>query len=819
MKEMNKKYIIAVVLSIVMVSFLALASFAFLGSFKKVITNTNVNIIAQNVNNTYFNVTNNVSFALDVDPALMGEDNKNNYVTENTAVLDVSVNPAFDGMSVKCSYDIIFEYDSSSNVYGVSPTPVTTGADKELTLQISGPNGTSDYFEEKNFNLTSRKKTIVSGAEIINSISGMPTVHRWQFTNRFYNLDLDQTALANKSFKGRYYVVNVSCDRYEDNTIYSLIKNRYKNNDTYVKLYSESDASTYANPVYYFNGAVTNNNVLFAGFCWKMVRTTDTGGVKMVYNGALKDVVDSVPLSESEYTNLTNDETYSYTFDSTNKTWTSTNTGTNSSTISFSAPSSGDYVLNYDLSMYNYLSGIYVEIFKDNVSQGKFTGMTEGQILLNNLTTSNIIKVVFTRKNSYTSGNRNNVIFSLAKPTGDLIKSCNNSGKASQLASTKAFNSSHTSPAYVGYKHNTVYSVSSKALIYATSFSGSKIVGDSVTYTYNGLKYILNNTSTVSVSSSNISEMVGKYTCNSSSATSCSNPYYIVGYSGTTIYYYKLSDGNTNGASYSNKNYVFGKSFTFANGTYTLSDTVMLNSDTFISNATSVNTHHYTCLTDGTTCTSIYYIYNITSGGLSHYITLTNGKSVDDALNEMLYADDVNKTDSTIKAYIDTWYKDNMTSYTDKLEDTVFCNDRTMYNQSENGWNPNGGSTSNYLNFKNSSTNYSLACTNETDRFSMSNSKAKLTYPVGLLSAPEVWLAYRNASLSTYYLKTGNWFWLASPNYFDFGSTYSRFVDNSGRVLSTNVISTLGVRPVVSLKPGTGYTSGDGSYTNPFVVE
>ena len=62
----------------------------------------------------------------------------------------------------------------------------------------------------------------------------MPTVHRWQFTNRFYNLDLDQTALANKSFKGRYYVANVSCDRYEDNTIYSLIKKRYKNNDTYV---------------------------------------------------------------------------------------------------------------------------------------------------------------------------------------------------------------------------------------------------------------------------------------------------------------------------------------------------------------------------------------------------------------------------------------------------------------------------------------------------------------------------------------------------------------------------------------------------------
>jgi hypothetical protein len=27
------------------------------------------------------------------------------------------------------------------------------------------------------------------------------------------------------------------------------------------------------------------NNVIFAGQCWQMIRTTDTGGVKMIYNG------------------------------------------------------------------------------------------------------------------------------------------------------------------------------------------------------------------------------------------------------------------------------------------------------------------------------------------------------------------------------------------------------------------------------------------------------------------------------------------------------------------------------------------------------
>lgn len=40
-----------------------------------------------------------------------------------------------------------------------------------------------------------------------------------------------------------------------------------------------------ANPIYYYRGAVTNNNVRFANMCWKIVRTTSTGGIKLLYNG------------------------------------------------------------------------------------------------------------------------------------------------------------------------------------------------------------------------------------------------------------------------------------------------------------------------------------------------------------------------------------------------------------------------------------------------------------------------------------------------------------------------------------------------------
>ena len=37
--------------------------------------------------------------------------------------------------------------------------------------------------------------------------------------------------------------------------------------------------------VYYYRGEISNNNVIWGDKCWKIVRTTATGGVKLIYNG------------------------------------------------------------------------------------------------------------------------------------------------------------------------------------------------------------------------------------------------------------------------------------------------------------------------------------------------------------------------------------------------------------------------------------------------------------------------------------------------------------------------------------------------------
>ena len=52
--------------------------------------------------------------------------------------------------------------------------------------------------------------------------------------------------------------------------------------------HQDSLAGTGAETIHYFTGSddiVNHNNVKLGDTCWQILRTTDTGGVKMIYNG------------------------------------------------------------------------------------------------------------------------------------------------------------------------------------------------------------------------------------------------------------------------------------------------------------------------------------------------------------------------------------------------------------------------------------------------------------------------------------------------------------------------------------------------------
>ena len=125
--------------------------------------------------------------------------------------------------------------------------------------------------------------------------------------------------------------------------------------------------------------------------------------------------------------------------------------------------------------------------------------------------------------------------------------------------------------------------------------------------------------------------------------------------------------------------------------------------------------------------------------------------------------------------------------------------------------------------FKNNTLNNDLSCINETDQFAVGNNKAKLTYPVSLATHEELQTLTNNNS-SAYYdvlTKTNAWWWVLSPLDFYNYNAYVRVVYTNGSVSSYSYVVSYdyGIRFVVSLASGNVISSGDGSESNPWVVE
>jgi len=212
------------------------------------------------------------------------------------------------------------------------------------------------------------------------------------------------------------------------------------------------------------------------------------------------------------------------------------------------------------------------------------------------------------------------------------------------------------------------------------------------------------------------------------------------------------------------------------------------------------------------------------------YCSKTTGEAVEigtSAFNESYNSKEYvgyminNTTDSTIKKVIDTWYQTNMTEFTEKLEDTVWCNDRSIAKTGNNNiyfsaW--NRACTT----FK-----PSLSCANDTDKFTVNktNGNGILTYPVALLTSDEIILAGGKNGITSvsanpsYYLYTNKYWWSISPSYFYDGIVNGFDVDSDGGMSSGKFRVVFGVRPSISLTSNTSIKSGNGSMEKPFEIK
>ena len=195
---------------------------------------------------------------------------------------------------------------------------------------------------------------------------------------------------------------------------------------------------------------------------------------------------------------------------------------------------------------------------------------------------------------------------------------------------------------------------------------------------------------------------------------------------------------------------------------------------------------------------------------------LKNGITAIEEIEEMTTSDNVNKYSSNIKGVVDSWYKQNLNNYTKDLEDIVYCNARNItYTY---GW-IDSYSNDGGVRYKNYNENGDLTCPSATDQFSISNNKAKLKYPVALITNEE-WINIGDIDLR----RIGTAYWDLSPlafndSYVEIRYIYSQGFTSINYYEATSSGSSIGARPAISLINGKLISSGSGSTVDPWVVK
>lgn len=477
-------------------------------------------------------------------------------------------------------------------------------------------------------------------------------------------------------------------------------------------IYERANTSSNLHPIYYYRGAIEDNNVLFANKCWKAVRTTDTGGVKLLYNGEYphRDKLTSLSELDVDYHVIENSnqygyDSYSFVYDSDNKLWKyMTGEALYNAKLKISFDIEGDYKI---------VASYYYDI--DSIEKNESTMDYEYDdddnkvFYLNDVKTTDVFTINSTQ-NEYSYA----YIYIYKYYDSEPIYSCANTGDNSIIKlnidgkqiKEFNFNNETNSLAYAGYMYGDVYEYN---LVYQEDVLSGAYYGSD--FTYDGSKYQL------------------------------------------------------------------------------INPVQQLD-----------NSHHYSCnLTDSEgKCEQIRYYYRSNSTA-NFYILLSGGDSINNAMDKMFK----NEHNSSAKEMIDTWYMQNMSEFTNKLDDVIWCGSR--YIADKNGWSTYGNLSSS-LKFRNSNTwgNILLDSCRKNDSYTVNNSNGNmsLTYPIALLEEKELILT--GGAL-------GN-----RQNYDDFMTIDPWLYDTRQVAMRSN---SKYIRPVIAIKPGQLVIKGDGTVNNPYIIE
>lgn len=173
------------------------------------------------------------------------------------------------------------------------------------------------------YTLTSDTGAYIDNAYISNdnyTLSSLIRLDSGKEHNYHFDIKLISENDLNKTFSSNIKVNVITADPlYDNNSLYSYIVNNK------VKLFNNSEEDN-ENGVYYTNNSINgntvyffrgnndlNNNVLLGNYCYKIIRTTEDLGVKMIYNGKFNkgvcDGTDNV-LEQTAFNNNSNYNAY-----------------------------------------------------------------------------------------------------------------------------------------------------------------------------------------------------------------------------------------------------------------------------------------------------------------------------------------------------------------------------------------------------------------------------------------------------------------------------------------------------------------------------
>ena len=653
---------------------------------------------------------------------------------------------------------------------------------------------------------------------------------------------------------GSLEVSRIPCN--PDSTLYSVLKCAADNRELaseYTGLHQDSmNESLSTEKIYHWRAENDNeataindkNNVIFAGYCWKTIRTTDTGGVKLVYNGEVEagQCNESrgyhpvfreekvVELSPSYYygTDFDNIGTYSsYTMNSFYLTGTVTTGSIKEKQFTCKLTNgSGScnelyYVLSHKegsnyyvlvLRLYSNLRSIgnVPFVYKDEDSISKVGYMYNSvypdyALMIRNYINDDQWKIdssyYYSDRIEYNTSVSNQ--YSLVNP--QLISSLSD---FSDLKEKYVINGTSGTTAYYVNALNNAKTYAYYRKLENGNLTTSMMIGSS--YIDNGdSTYTIQNASLVTFSdwynSPNIGNYTKMYVCEGTSAT-CQNVIRI----GDNPYksYYNYLD-------IENWTFQYAEDVIYENGTYHLTGDIITMWDLYDSNNHSnLTSHRYTCMTTGDTCTKVKFI-TLFSCFYYAYVELHDVDNIEDALYNMVDDENLNQIDSSVKVVVEDWYKRKLLPYSSYIEDTIFCNNRRIDDYGLFTIRSNmslSSASSDYFRFHDAD---SLKCDREIDSFSISNSKALLNYPVGLPNYYEMKLLNNNELRRD----ASNDYWLMDAKLYDGSGAAVKYVDYDGSLgWGASLELSEGVKPTISLIPGVEYSSGDGSMANPYII-